>query len=106
MLIVPYSETFTTEYDVVNGDWIKNYALNSFEYAIVIIPLIILLITLPRVKNRITKKNTNCNFMFTFWGSISNCISIFKHANSRFCTTMGDVGFNNSFSNCGNRFVN
>jgi predicted neutral ceramidase superfamily lipid hydrolase len=56
MLIFPYSETFTTEYDDINGDWIKNYALNSFEYAIAIIPLIILLIMVPRIENRGAKK--------------------------------------------------
>lgn len=55
-LIVPYSETFTNEYDDVNGDWIKNYALNSFEYALVIVPLIVLLIAIPRIQSRGIKK--------------------------------------------------
>jgi len=52
MLIVPYSETFTTEYDEGSGDWKRNYALNSFEYAIVIIPIILLLILIPKVESR------------------------------------------------------
>ncbi len=56
MLIAPYSETFTTEYDKINGDWVTNYALSSFEFAIVIITIISLLILIPRIERSRLRK--------------------------------------------------
>jgi len=54
MLIAPYSETFNPIDK--NGEWLKNYAFNSIEYAIVIIPMIILLVAIPRLENKISKR--------------------------------------------------
>ena len=68
MLIAPFSETFTTINDEVNGEWIKNYALNSFEYLIVIIPIISLLIFIPKLKNKTIKKITTPEL---------NCLNLF-----------------------------
>lgn len=56
MLITPFSETFDPTSDEMSGKWMKNYVLNSFEYSIVIIPIIILLIIIPRLENRTPKK--------------------------------------------------
>ena len=55
LLILPFSSTFET-LDEINGEWQNNYVFNTFEYAVVIFPIIILLILIPRLENRFTKK--------------------------------------------------
>lgn len=53
---MPYSEIYTTEFDEREGDWIKNYVFNTFEYAVIILPLIFSLIMIPKDRKQSAKK--------------------------------------------------
>ncbi|MGK0390493.1 MAG: hypothetical protein ACI94Y_003246 [Maribacter sp.] len=56
MLIIPISATFYVFDEIGDGEWVNNYTLNTFEYSIIIIPIILSFILIPRQKRIILKR--------------------------------------------------
>ena len=73
-MILPISTTFDIEIEESNGEWTNNYLINTFEYAIFIIPLILFLIIIPRLKNQTKKRSliivSVFIMVFLFWFAI------------------------------------
>lgn len=51
LLVLPISMTFSPGPETSDGEWLYDFTLNSFEYSIVLIPLIIAFVAIPFLQN-------------------------------------------------------